>query len=85
MTLGAVNALHSLGLQHEVAMVGFDDVDLADVIDPSITVIPQQPEELGRRAAEILFERINGSDDPPFRDIVARAIVERGSGEIPAL
>ncbi len=85
VTTGAVNALHSLGLQHDVAMVGFDDLDLADVIDPSITVIPQQPEELGRRAAEILFERISGSEDPPFRDIVAHAILERGSGEIPAL
>lgn len=82
VTMGAVRALHELGLQHRVAMVGFDEIDMAESLDPGITVIPQDPRDLGRRAAELLFDRIAGDDRPPTRDIVVHPLIERGSGEI---
>jgi len=84
VTMGAVRALHELGLNNTVALVGFDDVDLADALDPGITVVPQESEELGRRAAEILFARIDGDDSPWIVDVVDHALVMRGSGEIPS-
>ena len=34
VTIGAIRALHHLGLQHEVALIGFDDLTLADWSDP---------------------------------------------------
>src|SRR3954449_1327567 len=34
IAIGAVRALHALGLQHRVAMVSFDDLPLADALDP---------------------------------------------------
>ena len=37
MTIGAVRALHDLGLQRSVALVGFDDVALGDVVEPGLT------------------------------------------------
>lgn len=40
VSIGAVRALHHLGLQHTVAIVGFDDVPLGDVLDPPITAAP---------------------------------------------
>jgi LacI family transcriptional regulator len=83
VTVGAVQALHSLGLQHQLAHVGFDDVELGDVVQPGISVIPQNPRLLGRRAAELLFERIAGSEKPPAHEILTESIIERGSGEIP--
>ncbi|MEZ5339978.1 MAG: LacI family DNA-binding transcriptional regulator [Acidimicrobiales bacterium] len=55
ITVGTVAALHELGLQRTIAQVGFDDVDLAAVVEPPITVVPQRPIELGRRAAEQLL------------------------------
>lgn len=85
VTMGAVRALHDLGLQHTVAVVGFDDVDFADALDPGITVVPQRPEELGRRAAEVLFARIDGDDHSRIVDIFDHSLVTRGSGEIPPL
>jgi hypothetical protein len=36
-----VHAIHHLGLQHMVALVGFDDVVLANVVEPGLTVIAQ--------------------------------------------
>lgn len=82
VTVGAVQALHDLGLQHRIAHVGFDDVELADVVEPGITVVPQQPRELGRRAAEMLFRRLDGATNPPTQEIVGSSVIARGSGEL---
>jgi LacI family transcriptional regulator len=83
VTVGVTQALHKLGLQHTIAQVGFDDVELAAAIVPGITVVPQNPSDLGRRAAETLFERIEDASRPLVHDIVPSALMCRGSGEIP--
>lgn len=83
ITLGAAQALHALGLQDTIAHIGFDDVDLADVVRPGISVVPQQPRDLGRRAAEMLFRRLDGADSPPTQEIIGSSVIKRGSGEIP--
>jgi LacI family transcriptional regulator len=84
ITIDAVRAIHQLGLQHAVALVGFDDVVLADVVEPGLTVIAQDPAQLGRRAAERLFARLDGDDGPSREIVVAPTLVERGSGELAA-
>ena len=84
LTLGAVRALHSLGLQQDIALVGFDDIDAVDIVDPGITTVPQNADEVGRRAGELLFNRLSGDQGPPMREIVPVPLVRRGSGEIPA-
>ena len=80
---GAVRALHALGLQHEIALVGFDHIDSVDIVNPGITTVPQNAEEVGRRAGELLFNRLNGDQSDPIREIVPVKLVPRGSGEIP--
>ena len=55
ITIGAIRALRELGLQREVALVGFDDVVLGDLVEPGITVVAQDPYALGRHAGELLF------------------------------
>jgi LacI family transcriptional regulator len=51
ITMGAVRALRERGLQHDVAVVGFDDFMLADLLDPGVTVVAQDPREMGHLAA----------------------------------
>lgn len=46
------------------AFVGFDDFELSDVLDPAVTVVAQEPAEMGRVAAELLLRRARGSDEP---------------------
>jgi LacI family transcriptional regulator len=82
ITVGAAQALHHLGLQHEIAHIGFDDVDLAEVVEPGISVVPQHPLELGRRAAAMLFRRIEGDGGPAMYEVLASDIIARGSGEL---
>jgi LacI family transcriptional regulator, galactose operon repressor len=83
VTVGAIRALHQLGLQHRVAMVGFDDLVLADVLNPGITVIAQDPARIGAIAAELLFRRLDGDTSAEQAVIVPSRLIIRGSGEIP--
>lgn len=82
ITIGAIRALHALGRQHEVAMIGFDDVLLADVINPGLTVMAQDPTKIGTLAATRLFARLDGDTSPATTQVVPTRLVVRGSGEI---
>jgi LacI family transcriptional regulator len=83
VTYGALRALRQLGLHQDVALVGFDDFYLADVLDPPVTVVAQDPAAIGRRAAERLFGRFDGDTSPFTTEVVPSRLVVRGSGEIP--
>jgi LacI family transcriptional regulator len=63
------------------ALVGFDDFELADLVVPAVTVVAQDPAGLGRAAARLLFERLDGLADPPRRLILPTKLIVRGSGE----
>jgi LacI family transcriptional regulator len=82
ITIGAVEALRARGLQHEVALVGFDDITLADAVDPGLTVVAQDPWDIGRAAAELLFARLDGDTGPTRRVQLPTTLIARGSGEI---
>jgi LacI family transcriptional regulator len=81
-TLGALQELHRRGLRETIAHASFDDVELSDVISPGLTAIPQHPLEIGRRATEMLFDRIEGLAHPAVHEILPSTLVARGSGEI---
>ncbi len=81
-TIGAVRALRHLGRQHRIALVGFDDFPMADLLDPPITVVAQDPARLGRTAALSLFERIEGHTGPPREIRIPTTLIPRGSGEL---
>lgn len=79
-TIGALRALR--GHRHELALVGIDEFELADVLTPAITVVRTHPERLGAVATELVFTRLGGDQRPPERLIVSSELVVRGSGEI---
>ncbi len=82
ITIGAFRALRSLGLHDKVALIGFDDFLLADLLQPGITVIAQDPGAIGRTAAELLFRRVDGDRSPSEHKVVVTRLITRGSGEI---
>jgi len=83
LTIGGIRALRSAGLERRVALIGFDDVALADVLDPAVSVVAQDPQALGRSAADLLFRRLDGDTSPTVHQIVPVRLIARGSGEIP--
>lgn len=79
-TLGALRALR--GLESEIALIGFDDFELADLLAMPTTVVRHDSLELGRHAAALAFMRLDGRNGPPRRVVVPTQLVTRGSGEV---
>lgn len=82
LAIGAFAALRGLHRQFDVALVGFDDFPLADLLDPGVTVVAQDPAAIGRIAAEILFRRLDGDRSPSTIHVLPTKLIVRGSGEI---
>jgi LacI family transcriptional regulator len=64
------------------ALVGFDDFELADLLEPKVSVIAQDVAALGRAAANLLFARLDGEDSPPHQLTLPVHLIARGSGEV---
>ena len=60
MTLGALEMIHQKGLRipEEVAILGYDDMPWALALNPPLTAVRQPGDEVGRRAMELLLQRI---------------------------
>ncbi|MEU6083025.1 LacI family DNA-binding transcriptional regulator [Streptomyces sp. NPDC047108] len=82
VTVTAVRVLN--GWLRPVALVGFDDFELADLLSPAVTVIAQDSAQLGRTAAEQLFRRLEGGvAEEPMSFLLPTRLIPRGSGELP--
>ncbi|MFE0145868.1 LacI family DNA-binding transcriptional regulator [Nonomuraea sp. NPDC059007] len=64
-----------------LALVGFDDFELADLLTPGVTVVAQDPAGLGRVASELLFRRLAGDRGPAQHLQLPVRLIARGSGE----
>jgi LacI family transcriptional regulator len=83
ITTGAVRALRARGLERSVALIGFDDFELADLLQPSVTVVAQDPAAMGKLSAEILLSRIgSGADFEPRQQVVPTRLIVRESAEV---
>ena len=79
----AVHVLRALAhAEHRPAMVGFDDFELADLLNPPVTVVAHDVSALGHAAAELLFARVQGDQSPPRKVVLPVHLVARGSGEV---
>lgn len=78
VTIGVLHVVRAA--QPPLALVGFDDFELADML--GISVIRYEAAEIGRLAAELAFARLEGHSDPPQRVVVPTELVARGSGEV---
>ncbi len=81
MTLGAMRALHDLGLRmpRDVSLVGFDDLEWTTLVDPPLTVVSQPATELGEAAARLVLARLQGVDGRPRRIRLETKLIIRAS------
>jgi LacI family transcriptional regulator, galactose operon repressor len=78
-------ALRALAADHtkRLAVIGFGDFELADLVPPGITVVSYDPARIGRTAGELLMRRLAGDGEPPSLVEVPVALIPRGSAEFP--
>ncbi len=84
IAIGALRALREAKVRvpEDMALVSFDDIPPAFVIEPFLTVAAQPAYEMGRRATELLLARLSGQAPPECQEIVlpTEIIVRRSSG-----
>jgi len=69
LTLGAFSALRELGIKfpEDISFIGFDKLQMAEVIRPALTIVEQPMEEIAIKAVELLLERIKSGESAPPR------------------
>ena len=80
ITVGVLRVLARSGFR--LALVGFDDLELGEMLAVPVTVVAYDAADLGRGAAELLAQRLAGDDSPPQRIVLPTALIVRGSGEV---
>jgi LacI family fructose operon transcriptional repressor len=81
LTIGVLNAVQNAGLliPKDIGLAGFDETPWMRHAASGITVISQPTYEMGKTAAELLFQRIIDPDRPQREVILKGTLLERGS------
>jgi len=81
LAVGARRAIHEMGLRvpEDVALAGCDATALAAQMAPPLTTIEIQTEEVGRRAVDILLQRIADPDREPMQEVLGTRLLIRPS------
>ena len=79
MAIGAINYLQSIGkrVPQDISVTGYDNISVASFSSPPLTTVDQTPVELGRQAAELILQRLNGKS--PSTVVLPPRLIERGS------
>ncbi len=86
MTIGALHALRDRGVSvpQEISIIGFDDLEFAELVNPPLTVIARDARLQGSQAMELMIKHLeNGGATPPEHSMVDVQLVERGSCALP--
>lgn len=79
LAAGALRAIQRAGLRvpEDIAVVGFDGTELADMI--SLTTIEQPSRDIGRKAVDLLLNKIDNPDAPTERVMMDWRFISRAS------
>jgi len=87
IAIGAMDAIREAGLcvPDDIAVVGFDDLDVAIQSDPPLTTIRHSVQRVGEVAAQLLIDLIEGKVQPPHHIVLPTELVVRQSSDPNAL
>lgn len=83
MAAGALLAAHKLGLRipQDIAITGFDDTPVSEIVWPPLTTIHQPLRAMGARAVERLAELVGGQPAGGGREVLEHRLVVRESSQ----
>lgn len=81
LAIGALRAVNERGLRvpQDISIASFDDTEMAAYLNPPLTSVRSNGNELGRQAAALVLERIRQPSRPIRRVQIEAALVVRGS------
>jgi DNA-binding LacI/PurR family transcriptional regulator len=81
IALGVLQAAHELGLRcpEDLSVIGFDNLELSEYTNPSLTTVHQPGYQLGARAADILLEQVSGRQQSIQHVVLKTDLILRGS------
>lgn len=81
LALGAYDALREKGLDcpRDVSVVGHNDMPLVDMVHPALTTVRISHKEMGRQAADLLQQAIEGGDNPTRNVVLPPTLIVRQS------
>lgn len=85
--IGAMGALRDLGytVGRDVALVGFNDISIAAELPTPLTTVRSPLKEMGRRAAEVLLDRLDHHSDlaQPLHEVrLSPQLIVRESSDV---
>lgn len=85
MAYGALAAIREAGLDcpGDVSLVGFDDLELSEFMDPPLTTVAQPMYQMGAKGVDLLMRRIEGARKPAVHLTLATEMKVRRSVETP--
>lgn len=81
MAIGAIRAIREqrLRVPEDISVVGFDDLEIAEFVDPPLTTVHQPARRRGEEAAELLLAAIAGQDMPVVHRVYQTRLIVRAS------
>ncbi len=79
MAIGAIKAIKSnkLAIPEDIAIIGFDNIEHGKLIDPSLSTIDADKEEMGKKAVELLIKEINKDQGFQRENILPTKLIVR--------
>ncbi|WP_336057657.1 LacI family DNA-binding transcriptional regulator [Nitratireductor sp. CH_MIT9313-5] len=85
VAIGLMNGIARAGLQPgiDISVTGYDDLEEAAIATPALTTVWNGQREVGRRAARVLLDRLNGAEVDPSQELIKPELHVRQSTSKP--
>lgn len=81
LAVGVMKYLKQQGIKipHDISVIGFDNNEICEIIEPTLTTIAQPISDIGAVSAQILFNKINGVENKSERIFFKGELTQRNS------
>ncbi len=81
LAIGAMKYLkeHKIKIPKELSVIGFDNNNVCELIEPNLTTIAQPIQQLGMQAAQMMLNKLNGITSGETNIIFKGRLIERGT------
>ena len=78
MTLGTILAVNEAGIRvpEELSLIGFDNLQLSQIVRPRLTLVAQPLQEIAEHAARRLLCRLNNPEEAPETVLLKARLLE---------